>query len=183
VFSVVGQQFAMNSALVLVLALVLLMAVIARGDSQEIMTKKKRQSKELEQKIEKLSPLTKRSIREMKSLNMPETEIAERIKYEAGGANAAKRIVEAIGDEPKIDSKRTSFGTNYNKNEKKAQEVERNTAQKAEKKRDNYFSNKKTAEKTKKEMKGSAAKRKQREGNGQSPKKKFKRSKSHKKEL
>ena len=174
----------MNYAIMLVLAVVLLMISCAHGDAQDIMTKKKRQSKELEQKLEKLSPLTKKSIREMKGLHMPETEIAERIKYEAGGANAAKRIVEAIGEEPKIDPKRTSFGTNYNKNEKKVPEAARNTAQKAEKKRENYFNNKKNAEKTKKEMKGSAAKRKQREGNGSQSRKKFKSSKSsHRKEL
>lgn len=46
---------------------------------------------------------------------MPESAIAEKIAYEAGGKNTAKRIVEALGEQPVKVGAKASKGLNSDK--------------------------------------------------------------------
>lgn len=81
---------------VLVLAL---FVVLALSNGQKY-SQRKRRSKEIEDRISKLDEATKKRINAMKASGMPKDAIAEKIAYVAGGKNVAKRIVEALHDEP-----------------------------------------------------------------------------------
>jgi len=55
----------------------------------------------------------------MKAAGMPKEAIAEKIAYEAGGKGTAKRIVDALVDEPvKLKSKPKILSNNANKGKK-----------------------------------------------------------------
>jgi uncharacterized membrane protein len=68
--------------------------------SGENFSQRRRRTKELEEKINKLDDSTKQRIHAMKASGMPNEAIAEKISYVAGGKSTAKRIVEALHDEP-----------------------------------------------------------------------------------
>jgi hypothetical protein len=92
----------------IVLLIVVLMTTVNWKETRveaEVLSKKKRKSKEIENKIEKLSVGTIKRIHGMRASGMPESAIAEKIAYEAGGHNTAKRIVEALGDQPAVKTK------------------------------------------------------------------------------
>jgi uncharacterized membrane protein YvbJ len=68
--------------------------------SAENFSSRRRRTKELEEKINKLDDATKQRIYAMKASGMPRDAIAEKISYVAGGKGTAKRIVDALHDEP-----------------------------------------------------------------------------------
>lgn len=83
---------------ILLLTIALLMMVSLSGAQKY--SQRKRRSKEIEDRISKLDEATKKRISAMKASGMPKEAIAEKIAYEAGGKNVAKRIVDALHDEP-----------------------------------------------------------------------------------
>ncbi|KAJ1398261.1 hypothetical protein B484DRAFT_458553 [Ochromonadaceae sp. CCMP2298] len=83
----------------------LLVLVLALASGQKY-SQRKRRSKEIEDKISKLDDATKKRIHAMKASGMPKDAIAEKIAYVAGGKNVAKRIVDALHDEPEGKSKK-----------------------------------------------------------------------------
>lgn len=95
------------------LSLLLLVVVILVLSSAQKYSQKKRRSKEIEDRISKLDDATKKRINAMKASGMPKDAIAEKIAYVAGGKNVAKRIVDALHDEPegKIPKKKTQTAT------------------------------------------------------------------------
>jgi hypothetical protein len=74
-------------------------------------SQRKRRSKEIEDRISKLDEATKKRINAMKASGMPKDAIAEKIAYVAGGKNVAKRIVEALHDEPEGKIKKPATPT------------------------------------------------------------------------
>ena len=92
--------------------LLVLLVVSTLADGQKY-SQRKRRSKEIEDRISKLDDATKKSINAMKASGMPKDAIAEKIAYVAGGKNVAKRIVDALHDEPegKIDHKKKKAAT------------------------------------------------------------------------
>jgi uncharacterized membrane protein YvbJ len=60
---------------------------------------RRRRTKELEEKINKLDEGTKQRIYAMKASGMPKEAIAEKISYTTGGKGTAKRIVDALHDD------------------------------------------------------------------------------------
>jgi len=83
---------------ILVLTIALLVMVALSGAQKY--SQRKRRSKEIEDRISKLDEATKKRISAMKASGMPKEAIAEKIAYETGGKNVAKRIVDALHDEP-----------------------------------------------------------------------------------
>lgn len=79
--------------------LVLFLVVVVLTNGQKY-SQRKRRSKEIEDRISKLDEATKKRINAMKASGMPKDAIAEKIAYVAGGKNVAKRIVDALHDEP-----------------------------------------------------------------------------------
>lgn len=90
--------------LVLLIVVCLLSASLA-GDN---FSQRRRRSKELEEKINKLDTATKSRIHAMKASGMPKEAIAEKIAYQAGDMNTAKRIVDALHDDPTSKVKPTT---------------------------------------------------------------------------
>ena len=76
-----------------------LLVMVALSGAQKY-SQRKRRSKEIEDRISKLDEATKKRISAMKASGMPKEAIAEKIAYETGGKNVAKRIVDALHDEP-----------------------------------------------------------------------------------
>lgn len=75
----------------------LLLFVVSNGQKY---SQRRRRSKEIEERISKLDDATKKRIHAMKASGMPKAAIAEKISYVAGGKTVAKRIVDAMHDEP-----------------------------------------------------------------------------------
>lgn len=94
---------------VLIIAVFMLLA-LSHGQKY---SQRKRRSKEIEDRISKLDDATKKRINAMKASGMPKDAIAEKIAYVAGGKNVAKRIVDALHDEPegKINKKKGPIPT------------------------------------------------------------------------
>lgn len=90
------QNLNMRAVFVLTFALLVL---VAFSGAQKY-SQRKRRSKEIEDRISKLDESTKKRISAMKASGMPKEAIAEKIAYVAGGKNVAKRIVDALHDEP-----------------------------------------------------------------------------------
>ena len=88
--------------LFVILVVVLVLAITVEGQKY---SQRRRRSKEIEDRITKLDDGTKKRIHAMKASGMPPEAIAEKISYTAGGKNVAKRIVEAIQDEPAVKKK------------------------------------------------------------------------------
>jgi hypothetical protein len=82
------------------LALCVLFLCLCADVAGQKYSQRKRRSKEIEDKISKLDDATKKRIHAMKASGMPKDAIAEKISYVAGGKNVAKRIVDALHDEP-----------------------------------------------------------------------------------
>ena len=75
----------------MLLSLVLLLILLTIVKSQKKMTR------ELEDKIKKLDPSTKKRILQMTNIGMPKDSIAKTIKYVAGNnINTAHRIIEGV---------------------------------------------------------------------------------------
>ena len=92
----------MNYSLFICLVLISIVLVTVQGASKQTPVKeRRRRSKEIEDKISKLDDSTKKRINAMKASGMPKSAIADKISYEAGGKNTAKRIVDALHDEPR----------------------------------------------------------------------------------
>jgi FtsZ-interacting cell division protein ZipA len=90
--------------LLCIFVLLIVVAVLTNGQKY---SQRKRRSKEIEDRISKLDEATKKRIHAMKASGMPKEAIAEKIAYVAGGKNVAKRIVDALHDEPEAkDAKR-----------------------------------------------------------------------------
>ena len=128
-----------------------------------MMRNKKRKSKEIEDKINNLKPEVKSTIHTMKGMGIPEDVIADRIQFDAGSKNTAKRIVQSIGDEPKFDSKKASMGVNANKKNGLQSKTKpgrdeygrrSDSSAKAQKERDKYFNKKKSKKDTQDKIKG-----------------------------
>lgn len=81
------------------LVLVVLIFAIYSANGQKFSSRRRR-SKEIEERINNLDEGTKKRIHAMKASGMPKEAIAEKIAYVAGGKNIAKRIVDALHDEP-----------------------------------------------------------------------------------
>ncbi len=91
------------------LLVVLVLALVA-VNAQDSFSQRRRRTKELEEKITKLDDGTKQRIFAMKASGMPHDSIAEKIAYQAGGKTTAKRIVDAMLEDPvtrKPGSKKT----------------------------------------------------------------------------
>lgn len=84
----------------LLLIFVICIFLITSYTNAENFSQRRRRTKELEEKINKLDDATKQRIYAMKASGMPKEAIAEKISYVAGGKSTAKRIVEALHDEP-----------------------------------------------------------------------------------
>eukprot|EP00981_Chlorochromonas_danica_P001848 scaffold386_cov174-Ochromonas_danica.AAC.22 len=82
------------------------------SSQHENFSQRRRRTKELEEKINKLDPATKQRIYAMKASGMPKEAIAEKITYVAGDKNTAKRIVDALHDDPAAKVKSTSSAAN-----------------------------------------------------------------------
>lgn len=95
---------------IFVLALVLLVLVSLSGAQKY--SQRKRRSKEIEDRISKLDESTKKRISAMKASGMPKEAIAEKIAYETGGKNVAKRIVDALHDEPEASAAKKANAAN-----------------------------------------------------------------------
>lgn len=96
----------------------------------ENFSQRRRRTKELEEKINKLDPATKQRIYAMKASGMPKEAIAEKITYVAGDKNTAKRIVDALHDDPASKVKSTSSAANKKTTasaQKTSQQQARNT--------------------------------------------------------
>lgn len=94
----------MNTAVffcLLLLCVAMVITTVEGASKQTPVKERRRRSKEIEDKISKLDDSTKKRINAMKASGMPKTAIADKIAYEAGGKNTAKRIVDALHDEPK----------------------------------------------------------------------------------
>src|SRR5690349_4726795 len=96
--------------LVFILSIVLL-ALVALSGAQKY-SQRKRRSKEIEDRISKLDESTKKRISAMKASGMPKEAIAEKIAYETGGKNVAKRIVDALHDEPEASAAKKANAAN-----------------------------------------------------------------------
>eukprot|EP00598_Pedospumella_elongata_P001659 CAMPEP_0184967078 /NCGR_PEP_ID=MMETSP1098-20130426/585_1 /TAXON_ID=89044 /ORGANISM="Spumella elongata, Strain CCAP 955/1" /LENGTH=150 /DNA_ID=CAMNT_0027488479 /DNA_START=31 /DNA_END=483 /DNA_ORIENTATION=+ len=96
--------------LVFILSIVLL-ALVALSSAQKY-SQRKRRSKEIEDRISKLDESTKKRISAMKASGMPKEAIAEKIAYETGGKNVAKRIVDALHDEPEASAAKKANAAN-----------------------------------------------------------------------
>jgi hypothetical protein len=62
-------------------------------------SQRKRRSKEIEDKVNRLDEATKQRVLAMKASGMPRDAIAEKIAYVAGNKNTAGRIVDAIQEQ------------------------------------------------------------------------------------
>lgn len=103
-----------------VLALVLMVVLLLASPLNAIdnkYTQRRRRTRELDEKINKLDDATKARIHAMKASGMPKEAIAEKIAYTTGGKGNAQRIVEALHDEPPKRPKQPKASTN-NKNKK-----------------------------------------------------------------
>lgn len=83
----------------LFLIVVVLLATHVQGQAY---SQRRRRTKELEEKITKLDDGTKQRIYAMKASGMPHDAIAEKISYQAGGKTTAKRIVDAMMEDPTV---------------------------------------------------------------------------------
>mmetsp|Transcript_7887 Transcript_7887/g.15981 ORF Transcript_7887/g.15981 Transcript_7887/m.15981 type:complete len:128 (-) Transcript_7887:88-471(-) len=99
----------------LLLSIFLLLLVIAVLSNGQKYSQRKRRSKEIEDRISKLDEATKKRINAMKASGMPKDAIAEKIAYVAGGKNVAKRIVDALHDEPEGKINKSKKPTQANK--------------------------------------------------------------------
>ena len=88
-----------TSILLTVLLVCVVWAAVLGVTKQTPVKERRRRSKEIEDKISKLDDSTKKRIHAMKAAGMPKSAIAEKISYETGGKNTAKRIVDAFHDE------------------------------------------------------------------------------------
>lgn len=84
----------------IVFAAAILVLLCTYNVSAQSVSQRKRKSKEVEDRINKMDEATKQRIFAMKAAGMPKEAIAEKISYTAGGKNIAKRIVDALHDEP-----------------------------------------------------------------------------------
>lgn len=103
-----------------VLSLVLLFVLLLTSPINAIdnkYTQRRRRTRELEEKINKLDDATKARIHAMKASGMPKEAIADKIAYTTGGKGNAQRIVDALHDEPPKRPKQPKPNTN-NKNKK-----------------------------------------------------------------
>mmetsp|Transcript_24868 Transcript_24868/g.18806 ORF Transcript_24868/g.18806 Transcript_24868/m.18806 type:complete len:125 (-) Transcript_24868:65-439(-) len=98
-----------------VVVVVLLLAIGSFG-IPESFSQRRRRTKELEEKITKLDDGTKQRIFAMKASGMPHDSIADKISYQAGGKTTAKRIVDAMLDDPITRKPATKKNTNLNPN-------------------------------------------------------------------
>jgi uncharacterized membrane protein len=76
--------------------------------STEPFSQRRRRTKELDDKINKIDDGTKQRIFAMKAAGMPHDAIAEKISYQAGGKTTAKRIVDAMLEDPKVRKPNTN---------------------------------------------------------------------------
>jgi hypothetical protein len=90
----------MNLSFATILLLVSCLFLFFDNISAENFSSRRRRTKELEEKINNLDDGTKQRIYAMKASGMPREAIAEKISYVAGGKQTAKRIVDALHDEP-----------------------------------------------------------------------------------
>ncbi len=79
-------------------------------------SQRRRRSKEIEERINNLDEGTKKRIHAMKASGMPKDAIADKISYISGGKNVAKRIVDALHDEPATLPKKKPINVNKPKN-------------------------------------------------------------------
>lgn len=84
----------------LLLVLVVVLAFASMVTAGESFSQRRRRTKELEEKISKLDDGTKQRIFAMKASGMPHDAIADKISYQAGGKTTAKRIVDAMLEDP-----------------------------------------------------------------------------------
>lgn len=106
----------------------LILSVVCQA--HESFSNRRRRTKDLDEKINKLDDSTKQRIYAMKASGMPKEAIADKISYVAGGKGTAQRIVDALHDEkPKAKSPpkappstkaKTSTSTKTNANTAKA---------------------------------------------------------------
>ena len=102
------------------LSLLLLCVLLLWGPVQAVdnrYTQRRRRTKELDEKINRLDDATKARIHAMKASGMPKEAIADKIAYTTGGKGNAQRIVDALHDEPPKRPKQPKPNTN-NKNKK-----------------------------------------------------------------
>lgn len=92
-------------AVKLLLLALLVVLVLSSGEN---FAQRRRRSKELEEKLNKLDHATKARIHAMKASGMPREAIAEKIAYVAGDKHTARRIVDALHDDPSAKVKPTS---------------------------------------------------------------------------
>lgn len=78
----------MNTMLMSIVLLLILLTIV---------TCQRKMTRELEDKVKKLDPSTKKRILQMANIGMPKDSIAKTIKYIAGNnINAAHRIIEGV---------------------------------------------------------------------------------------
>lgn len=99
------------------LVLCVCFALIQFGQSENF-SQRRRRTKELEEKLNKLDDATKQRIYAMKASGMPRDAIAEKISYVAGGKGTARRIVDALHDEPAKRPKNKPKPTSSSSNKK-----------------------------------------------------------------
>lgn len=80
--------------------LVVFLVMTSALASNENFSQRRRRSKELEEKLNKLDTATKSRIHAMKASGMPKDAIADKIAYVAGDKATARRIVDALHDDP-----------------------------------------------------------------------------------
>lgn len=93
-----------------IVLVVLVFTILSFNEGQKF-SQRRRRSKEIEERINNLDEGTKKRIHAMKASGMPKDSIAEKIAYVAGGKNIAKRIVDALHDEPSTRPKKQTKTT------------------------------------------------------------------------
>lgn len=97
----------------LILIVLVLLALAFSELNHENFSSRRRRSKELEEKLNKLDAATKSRIHAMKASGMPKEAIAEKIAYVAGDKNTARRIVDALHeDKVKVAPKKPTPNAN-----------------------------------------------------------------------
>ena len=82
----------MNALYVLIVFISVLVAVFSQPP-------RRRESKQVEEKVKNMSPNTKQRILAMQAARMPKEAIAQKVSYELGGVGAAHRVIDGVNAE------------------------------------------------------------------------------------
>jgi hypothetical protein len=82
----------MNALYILIVFISVLVAVVSQPP-------RRRESKQVEEKVKNMNPNTKQRILAMQAARMPKEAIAQKVSYEMGGVGAAHRVIDGVNAE------------------------------------------------------------------------------------